>query len=102
MNNARPKIENLLDVVSKALDTGDYLDTSHANVRKGEREISRPEIVYVLRHGFHEARKDKYEEQYKAWNYAIRGKTVDRRELRVVVSFDTAGMLIITAIDLDQ
>jgi len=56
----------------------------------------------VLREGFHEKRKDKYEELYKAWSYSIRGKTVDNRRLRIVVSFDSkTGMLIITAIDLD-
>ena len=56
----------------------------------------------MLRNGYHEKRKDKYEELYKAWSYSIRGKTVDNRRLRIVVSFDKeTGMLIITAINLD-
>lgn len=67
-----------------------------------ERDITRPEILYVLKNGHHEKRKDKFDEFYKAWNYAVRGKTLDRRELRIVVSFDKDGMLIITAIDLSK
>jgi hypothetical protein len=67
-----------------------------------ERVISLPEVFHVLRNGFHEKRKDKYEELYKAWSYSIRGKTVDNRRLRIVVSFESeTGMLIITAVDLD-
>ncbi len=59
------------------------------------------EYEYVLKTGWHEKAKDQYDVQNKAWNYAIRGKTVDTRELRVVVSFDEEGLLIITVIDLE-
>lgn len=50
----------------------------------------------------HEKAKDAYQERYKNWNYAIRGKTVDDRELRVVVSFEENGLWIITLIDLED
>jgi hypothetical protein len=55
-----------------------------------------------LKNGYHEKKKDKFEEQYHAWNYVVRGKTIDGRNLRIVVSFDPSGMLIITAIDLGK
>ncbi len=42
------------------------------------------------------------DERHEAWCYAIRGKTVDKRELRVVVSFDENYLLIITAIGLER
>lgn len=78
------------------------MDTHHAQQRKAERVISLPEVLDVLLGGYHEKRKDKYEEQYKAWSYSIRGKTIDDRSLMIVVSFDSeTSMLIITAIDLD-
>lgn len=32
----------------------------------------------------------------------MRGRTVDRREIRVIVSFEENGMLIITAIELGK
>lgn len=96
-----PKISNLLETIRKCLDEGRYLDTRHAFQRQVEREITRPEVQHVLRTGYHEAKKDRFDKDYKAWNYAIQGKTVDRRKLRVIVSFDVNNMLIITAIDLD-
>lgn len=95
------KIPELLNKVQDCIEKGEYLDTVHASIRQGERAITRPEILYVLKNGWHEKSKDEYQQRYEAWNYAIRGKTIDKRELRVVVSFDENGMLIITAIDLD-
>jgi len=61
--------------------------------------VTRVEYLYILRHGFHEKAKGKFDLAYDAWNYAIRGKTVDRRNLRVIVSFDEENMLIITVIE---
>lgn len=86
--------------IKNCLDLGRYLDTSHSSERQKERQITRPEILFVLKHGHQEKKKDKYDEQHSVWNYAMRGKTVDKRELRVIVSFDESGMLIITAIEL--
>jgi hypothetical protein len=97
-----PKVPDLLALVKTHLDDGTYLDTRHATERKQQRQITLPEILTVLRHGYHEKRKDEFKELYRAWTYAIRGKTVDGRQLRVCVSFDESGMLLITAIDLDE
>ncbi len=96
-----PKISNLMDVIRECLDRHRYLDTRHATDRQLERSITRPEVIYVLRGGHHEKSKDRFDEQYAAWNYSVRGRTVDRKEIRIIVSFDeSTGMLIITAIDL--
>lgn len=43
---------------------------------------------------------DKYVPEHSAWNYTIRGNTMDKRELRIVVSFDENEMLVVTVIDL--
>lgn len=103
MKVSRPKkLLDLLTVVRTCIEDGRYLDTRHATERQIERQINRPEILYVLKNGHHEKAKDKFDEAYSAWNYAVRGKTVDRRELRIIVSFDTNGMLIITAIELKK
>ena len=96
-----PKHEDVPALVREHIDAGRYLDTRHASSRKAERQITLPEVLYVLRHGYHEKRKDQFKEEHDAWTYAMRGKTVDRRELRICVSFDPSGMLIITTIDLD-
>ena len=96
------KITDLLARVQKCLDNGKYLFTNHALIRKKERVLTIPKITQqVLRTGYHEKKKDQWDFSHKAWNYAIRGKTIDNEELRVIVSFDENGMLIITAIRLD-
>lgn len=91
-----------MSVIRNCVETGKYLDTHHSTQRQGQRAITRPEFLYVLKNGHHEKRKDQFDETHQAWNYAVKGKTVDKRELRVVVSFDEVGMLIITAIDLGK
>lgn len=96
----KPKIGNLKGILEQCLDAGRYLDTRHAHFRRQQRLIRRPEILHVLKHGYHEKRRDIYEETYQEWNYAIRGKTPDGRELRVIVSFEEMDLIIITAIDL--
>ncbi len=94
------KVQNLLGAIRTCLEKGQYFDTRHSQARQNERSITRPEITYVLRSGRHEPSKDKYDKKYKAWNYAIKGKTVDKNELRIIVSFDAESMLIITTIKL--
>ena len=103
MPSKRPKkIEDLLERVRNCIDSGTYRDTFHAIERKAERNISLPEIIYVLKTGRHEKSKDHFEEAFNTWNYAIRGKTIDEVELRVIVSFDEEkDLLIITAFYLE-
>lgn len=100
MIGRKKKIANLMETVRACIETGAYLDTWHSSLRQKERSITRSEVVYVLKTGWHEANRDVYVPYYKAWNYAVRGKTLDSRELRIIVSFDNHGMLVITAIDL--
>jgi hypothetical protein len=95
------RIENVVELTRAAAQKGNYLLTFHAQQRQCERTISRPEIEYVLEHGWHEDRKDKFDETHQAWNYAVRGQTFgDECELRIIVSFD-ATLIIVTVIDLD-
>lgn len=103
MPNRRPeKLKNLLQIIRDCLNKGKYRDTSHAVEQKNERHISLPEIIYVLKNGWHEKAKDKFEEAFNSWNYSIRGKTIDNDDLRIIVSFDNErDLLIITAFYLD-
>lgn len=66
-----------------------------------ERGIIKPEIEHILSHGHHEARKDQFNEEFEAWDYAIRGKTLDGRNLRIVVAVVDPKILVVTAIDLN-
>jgi DNA helicase IV len=97
---SRHKIENLMDEIQRHLDVDLYDLSHHARVRMDQREVDLADVQYVLRHGWHEKRKDSYEEAYQSWNYAIRSETVDKKSLRVIVAFDEE-MLVITVIDLD-
>ena len=102
MLTRRPSKEPaLLHELRRCIEAGRFLDTFHSSKRQGERAITRPEILSVLRTGYHEKSKDRFDLRYSTWNYAIRGKTIDLRELRVIVALDEQGFLIITAIDLD-
>ncbi len=69
--------------------------------RAAERNIIAPEYEYVLKTGSQESRKDDFDKMLNSWNYAIRGKTINGRELQVIVSFDENDLLIITVIDLE-
>lgn len=95
-----PKLDRLSDAIRECLNTGHYRDTRHSRERRLEREVTLPEIVFVLRTGRNEKSRDRWDEFHQSWNYAIRGRTVDWRELRVIVSFDDHNMLIITAIEI--
>ena len=82
---------------------GRFRDTRHTIERRQVRDITILEIRQVIDSGYHEKSKDEYKLEWKAWNYALRGRTIDGRELRVAVSFDVEDvLLIITAIDLDK
>ena len=97
-----PKLENLLAKVHECIESGNYLDTRHSSDRQNERLITRPEILQALRKGHRVPSRDRYEEVYEDWSYAIEGKTIDNRSLRVIVAFDEkTRTLIVTAVDLD-
>lgn len=95
------KIHDLLKRIKDCLDSGNYRFTKHALERKEERFVSLPDILEILRNGHHEKTKDSWNEQFKAWDYAIKGKTVDQETCRIIVSFDSNGLLIITVIRLN-
>lgn len=63
--------------------------------RKIERAINLPDILFVLEYGKREFNKDSFDVQRQAWKYAIRGKTTLGVDLRVIVAFEEA-MVIIT------
>lgn len=57
----------------------------------------------MLNTGRHEKAKDKFDEAFQTWNYAVRGWTLDGLDLRVIVSFDDErDLLIITAFYLEK
>ena len=104
MTPKRPsKLSNLMEAIRSALASGRYLYSEHVHESMFKRHLSVGDVKRVLTTGFHEKKKDKYEEMHESWNYAIKGCTVDERNVRVVVAFDKeTHLIIITAIDLDK
>lgn len=95
------KVPDLLKKIKIYLDNGMYRFSNHATIRKKERFLSLPDAIEILRNGYHEKMKDSWENEFKTWNYSIRGKTVDHDTYRIIVSFEEDYLLIITVIRLD-
>lgn len=101
--NRPEKHTNLMTLIRDRVLTDRFISTVHAEERKAQRLITLQQIKYVLCNGRHEKSKDRYDESYSAWNYAIRGLTFDDFELRIIVSFnETNDLLIITAFEVSK
>ena len=96
------KLKDILAVVRAAVGSGQLVYSAHANSRMRERGIIKPEVEQILKGGHHEAKKDQFSIEFGAWDYAIRGKTVDGRSIRIVVASVRPHVLVVTAIDLDK
>ena len=96
------KIPDLLEKIKDCLSSGWYRFSQHALDRKKERFLSLPNVLEVLNNGYHEKAKDTWDNVFKTWNYAIRGKTINSEPFRIIISFEERGLLIITVIRLDM
>lgn len=105
MNKQKKQPDQIVDLKEKILwciEHERYIQSKHAIERGEERQIDLPDVLYVLKHGYHEKKKTRFHEIHNTWNYAIRGKTLDGIEIRVIVAFDENDMLIITVICLEN
>lgn len=102
MTYKRPsKLENVLEIAKDCIQTGRYLPTFHAECRQLERDITLQDALYVITNGYREPKHDQFKEEWQAWNYAIRGTTLQDDTLRVIISFDEKNkLLIITVINI--
>jgi hypothetical protein len=102
MRKRPSKVNDLLVKTIEAVSAGRLLYSNHANERMFERKIVKPEINYVLVNGYHEAKKDQFNVEMNSWDYAIRGKTLDGRRLRIIIALVRPNVLVVTAIDLSE
>ena len=102
MVSGKKKLLEIISKVKKAIESGKYIYTNHAQERHQQREVTRLEVKQAIKSGHHEKRKDQFDENFNCWNYSIRGKTIDQKKLRVIVRLDEYNMLIITIIDLEK
>lgn len=57
-----------------------------------------PDILCVMRNGYHEKNKSTFCEIFETWKYSIRGKTIDNDDIRVIIAFDVNDMIVITVV----
>jgi hypothetical protein len=58
------KLAEPLLVIGELVAKGRFDFVAHARERLQEREVTIPEVVYVLKRGFHERRKDQFREDF--------------------------------------
>lgn len=94
---SRPaQLSEIFPKVRDCIEKGAYRQSKHAIDRKAERNIHLSDILYVLKNGYHEKQKTSFDEMFQVWKYAIRGKTLENLNIRIIIAFDECGMLIIT------
>ena len=89
------KTAELLRKIREHVQKGTYVITSHALERQNQRQIDLKHVLYVLKNGMREEEKDLFDVKKQEWKYAIRGKTIDQIDLRIIVAFEEE-MIIIT------
>jgi len=97
--------QELFKIIENAIDTCNYIFTKHGKLRSEQRKhVNELQIINILKSKTkkHEVKKDYYKEGYVDWNYHITGRTIDNEKVRIVLSFDSDLMLIITVINLDE
>lgn len=94
-------IDNLIETIRRHIELRRYRFTKHTLDRLKERSIELPDVIYVLNHGVHEEEKTIFNNKSQTWNYAVKGKTTDGNDARVIVAFEK-DMIIITVIRLSK
>ena len=91
----KEKTADILQRVKEHVRNGTYVLVKHALERQLQKKIDLVGVLRVLSHGRHEKEKDEFDVKNQKWKHAIRGKTIDGIDLRVIVAFQEA-MVIIT------
>jgi Domain of unknown function (DUF4258) len=93
----RPSLlDELFPKIRDCIDKGLYRQSKHVFERELERKIDLPDVLYILKNGYHEKQKTSFDETFQTWKYAVRGKTLDEIDIRAIIAFDDIGMMIIT------
>jgi hypothetical protein len=77
-----------------------YKQSLHALERIDKRKVSFQDVLFVLETGRREEAKDSYDEAFQNWKYAIRGKTLEDVDIRVIITINEENVVIITVVNL--
>jgi hypothetical protein len=103
MSDEKLKGKKLLEAIRQLISLNRIRSSRHFQEREKQRKIFLWEALHALQQGFHDEQRDEWDHKYQVWKYAIIGRTLDGRQLRVVVSILVdEGLLLITVYDLNK
>lgn len=93
--------KELLSLIEKRIEDGDYVFTHHSKIRQRERLISDLEVLGILEGKIgcrrkRNKKKDTYNTIAGNWKYCIEGVNFDKRAIRIIITFTENMMPIIT------
>ncbi|APJ04107.1 DUF4258 domain-containing protein [Silvanigrella aquatica] len=91
----------ILEKVKISIETGSYIILPHARLRTKERKVLPKDIECALLNGKRTKKRDRQDALLKTWSYAFEGSTIDKRELRVIVTIDDL-LKIVTVVILNE
>lgn len=99
--------KELWSLISKKINSGNYLFMNHAKQRLKDRNVTDIEVLDILENKAgcrrkHNKSKDVYTDGYQDWNYCIEGYGLDNHKIRIIISFNDKLLLLITIIRLDN
>jgi len=99
--------KELWEIIADKLANNRYIFLNHAKQRLKDRHVSDLEVLNILDNKENHKRKrnkrkDTYIADYLDWNYCIEGVDVDKQKIRIIISFDSVWMLIITVIRIND
>lgn len=97
----------LWDLIELKIQKIEYIFLSHAKKRQVNRNITDIDVLDILenkkgRQRKRNKQKDTYTDGFEDWNYCIEGVDLNNKKIRVIVSFDSTFMLVITVIRLEK
>lgn len=93
----------ILQKLRQCLEKGNFVLKAHQKQRERERNITRAEVLYVLKRGHINSERGGFDLRLQRDKYAIWGRTIDGRALEIIVAFDQEDRLeIITTYDLEK
>jgi hypothetical protein len=97
--------KELWNLIELKIKNTEYVFLTHAKKRQIDRAIADIDILNLLENKKGRKRnksKDTYTSGYEDWNYCIEGVDLDNKKIRVIISFNSELMLVITVIRLEE
>lgn len=104
--------QKLFSLIEQKIKERKYIFVMHAKERQQQRNISDLDALNILegKSGYERKRnknKDSYESNYiyekpQDWKYCIEGKDIDKKKVRIILTFSDDLMPIITVINLSE